>query len=165
MALGHPPYVGPVPADRAKLLYEVATLDSRGRLNYHTRWSERAGWGKDDMDVLFVLESPGLITCVPWDEHGPTILAKYSELELAQPPDWAGLGVLHDRYHRVSIGSDRRVTLSELMLVHLGIELESERRKLVATVRPGSIALMSLEERKRRTVEGSQSLLDLEGLP
>lgn len=155
-------YVGPVSPERAKLLYEVASLDGRGRINFHARWCDRAGWGKADLDVLFVLESPGLITCLPWERNGQAILERYSELEQALPPDWVGLSHLHDRYHRVSIGTDRRVTLSELMQLHVGVEPGSERCKLVAMAFPGSVVLMSIEERARRLAQNSR---DMQGLP
>jgi hypothetical protein len=105
---------------------EVVELDPRGRVLLSPRIIAEISWlAKGEVLSLAVLDRPKVVRLLSFDRHGTSVLARrrflISVVE-TRPGALEALARLEDRYHRVRIPQDRRVTLSNLLLAHLGIQ-------------------------------------------
>ena len=74
---------------------------------------------------LAVLDRRGMIRLLSFDQYGALVLARRRDMISAIESDrqaLESLAVLEDRYHRVRIPQDRRVTLSKQLITHLEIQ-------------------------------------------
>jgi len=144
-----------VPADRALVSQEVATVDVRQRLNFLPRWLERAGWTRPqgDTEWLFVvvLSEPGLAVVLPWEPEGNRAVARYEELAREDPPDLQALRRIQDRYQRLVIPAraDSRATLGDGTVMHLAGRRPAEPFDLYVAIYPNRIDLIHPELRNR----------------
>jgi len=109
----------------------TAETDGRGRLRLPARLVMEVGWipaGSEAVDALVVLSTPGQIVLYSWNDHAQPIVDKRRQLiDLCKNDSsvFGPLKALEDRYKRLRIPSDLRPTLSDEILLHLGVELNS----------------------------------------
>lgn len=154
------------PSDPASVSQGVVEVDERGRVRLPVGLMSSVAWlGRGEaVEVLMVLESPGRITLRPWEQFGEAVLARRRELvrDAAEGDDHAGddLLLLADRYYRVVLPSDHRLTLKAEWLLHLGVEEGVRSRIYIARVFD-RILIMSKAYRDQRLRTGSMALSDL----
>jgi hypothetical protein len=101
----------------------VANIDNRGRVKFPARIVDGIDW-LADQDVLAVLAEPGIINLHSWAEHGQMVLKRRRELLAranAEPATFEIVRALEDRYKRFKIPQGFRPTLTDEMLLHLGL--------------------------------------------
>lgn len=101
----------------------TANLDHRGRIKIPTRIAEGLNWlaGRETLAVLSV---PGIIRLLPWVPSGEAVLRRRRELAdrtKVEPSTFEILRALEDRYKRFRIPQSVRPTLSNEMILHLGL--------------------------------------------
>lgn len=117
------------------------------------------------VESLVVFEDPGYLVLLPWSPDGDRVIARRRELiasinEKSESEEIEALRVLEDRYKRVKIGKDLRVTLSPEMLQHLRLQRETAAQVYVVRVQD-RIELISPDTRDRRLASGHPALDDL----
>lgn len=146
---------------------DVVEVDPRGRVLLPPRIVADIGWldnlPEGGAQSLAVLDRPRILRLLSFDQTGVAVLARRRELIAmvdSEPEALEELVLLEDRYHRIRISQDRRVTLSNLLVAHLEI-------------RPGETALyierVGQEVRLISPAARSQRLIstpkELKGLP
>jgi hypothetical protein len=145
----------------------VAAVDERGRIRLPAGVASSVTWlakPGDAATALMVLEVPGRISLRSWEQFGEGLLARRRELiREAEEGDAAAeedLLLLEDRYHRVPLPKERRLTLKAEGLLHLGI-LEGARSTVYIARVFDRIVITSREYRDNRIRTGSVALSDL----
>ena len=118
-----PELSGPVAQD----LIEV---DPRGRVLLPPRIISEIHWldkfPKADVQALAILDRPKTVRLLSFDEAGVAVLSRRRQLIGMLETDPASLAasvLLEDRYHRLKVPQDRRLTLSNLLIAHLEVKL------------------------------------------
>ena len=112
--------------NRIVVLQEIAKLDERGRIRISTKSLGTLDWLSKESsptEALAVLEQPGQILLLPWESEYPKIQARKDELLEAKTSadTLEALALIEDRYKKLTIPSDLRPSLSQEMLLHLGM--------------------------------------------
>jgi hypothetical protein len=155
-----PELSGPVAQD----LIEV---DHRGRVLLSPRIISEIHWlnnsPKGDLQALAILDRPKTVRLLSFDEAGAAVLSRRRQLIGMIDTDRTSLEelvLLEDRYHRVKIPQDRRLTLSNLLIAHL--EVKPGETFLYVERVAEEVRLLSPEGRMRRISSADQQL---SGLP
>lgn len=112
------------PSTPTPIRQQVAEVDPRGRLHIPSAFAKSVDWLAPGSEILAVLDEPGRLTLLSWKDEGAPILARQHELlEMADTDEEANdlLLLIEDRYQRIIIPRDRRPTLYDHILLHLGI--------------------------------------------
>jgi hypothetical protein len=111
---------------------------------------------------LAVLERPGLLRILSFEPHGLAVLDRRRRLiedVNIDPAAAEALAALEDRYHRIRIPADRRISLSSLLTAHLGVEPGAALLYVERFLE--EIQLLSLAMRERRLIAGHKLLAGL----
>lgn len=144
----------------------AAQIDERGRIQIPVKIAGLVDWlaPRKACDALAVLEELGLIRLYPWDKFGERVIQTRSQLierAVTDPTALEPLRALEDRYKRVRIPVDLRLTLSSEMISHLGLTLSVPSLIYVWRVTQ-FLELISMPHRiKNLTID----LADLDDLP
>jgi hypothetical protein len=111
------------PDENDSVRQSTVNLDDRGRLKIPAKIIDGASWlvGRE---TLAVLTAPGLIRLHPWESAGLAVLDRRRELAeraKVEPSTFEVLRALEDRYKRFSIPRSVRPTLTNEMILHLGL--------------------------------------------
>jgi hypothetical protein len=124
-------------------------------------WLAKPG---DDVTALMVLEVPGRISLRSWEQFGEGVLARRRELirEVEEGDSAAEeeLLLLEDRFLRVQLPKERRLTLTARGVLHLGIPEGARSSVYVARVFD-RVVITSAAYRDDRLKTGSVALSDL----
>jgi hypothetical protein len=111
------------PEEKESVRQVVVSLDERGRIKLPVRITESLSW-LADRDTLAVLSTPGIIRLYPWTPAGEAVLRRRRELlerTKDEPSTYEILRALEDRYKRLKIPKSVRPTLTNEMILHLGL--------------------------------------------
>jgi hypothetical protein len=157
-----------IPDAEALVTQELAEIDERGRLHLLPRWARRTNWlplpPAGNLDALVVLAEPGRLSFLSWEPDGPRIVQRYRDLSMTEDgADFEALRMLQDRYRKLSISTDRRPSLGDAALQHLGLPTtRGLRSNVYVVVMPSRIDVLGPTYRNMRN-EGGHPALD--GLP
>lgn len=157
-----------VPDAEALITQELSEIDSRGRLHMLPRWTRRMSWlsapTAEAVLALMILDEPGRLSIVGWEPFGPKIVDRYRELAAVDVGrDNEALRVLLDRYHRLSVPSDRRPSLGDAALQHLGLPTtRGVSSNVYVVVSDDQVTVLAPAYRNSRNEQGHGVL---EGLP
>ena len=140
-------------------------LGPRGRLNLTNRWLQMTGWkrpaGVSEWVLLVVFRLPGRLSLLPWDPDGPRVEMRYKELAAADPPDEEGMRRIVDRYNRLPVPIDRRCSLGEPALTHLGLVGSTQEHPVWIAAFPNRIDILAPRLRDAELVAGAAVFDDL----
>jgi hypothetical protein len=146
---------------------ELVEVDPRGRVLLLPRIMAEIDWldkpVKGEAQALAILDHPMIVRLVSFDDYGGAVLARRRELISAidsDPDALETLMLLEDRYHRVKIPNDCRITLSNLLVAHLEIQL-GKATLYVERLR-NELRLLSPHARSQRLLSAAEQL---KGLP
>jgi hypothetical protein len=139
--------------------------EDRLRITVPARVASAVGWLAGEATVaLMVFDEIGRIDLYPWDAAGEIVLSRHRELtEDATAGHRAaldGLLVLQDRYHRVLIGKDRRITIGMQGEYHLRLDGIKNAAIYVAGI-VNRITIMTREYRDQQLRKAPSALSDL----
>jgi len=124
------------PALTAPVLQEPVQLCARDRLGIPLEIANAAPWMAEraggDLLALAVLEAPGKIALRSWKADSPAVLDV--RRQLVDALDHQAIRILEDKYRRVQIAKDARVTLTLSHILHLGLPPDSDAYVYVALV-------------------------------
>ena len=125
MSAGRPKDLPFDPDERESVRQAAVNLDDRGRMKIPAKMVENLSWlaGRDTLAVLSV---PGIIRLHPWTPAREAVLRRRRELvERAKDESltYEILRALEDRYKRFRIPKSVRPTLTNEMILHLGLPL------------------------------------------
>lgn len=145
---------------------DVVELDLRGRVLLSPRIVAEVGWldklAKGDVQALAVLDRPMIVRLISFEEYGAIVLARRRQLISivdSDPDALETLILLEDRYHRINIPHDRRITLSNLLVAHLEIK-PGEGALYVERLR-NEVRFLSPQARSRRLLSKNEQLIGL----
>jgi hypothetical protein len=164
MANTRPSGVPIVEAASLIVAQEVGVIDRRGRFTLRPRWFEKITWWVGSpLDVLMVLDEPGVVRLRDWQTDGVNVVARYEELvDRRDDEALSALRLLADRYQRLHFSIENRAHLGEAALVHLGLPLDREANAVVhVAIYPDHIAVLSPSYRNAALLRGSPLLDDL----
>jgi hypothetical protein len=146
---------------------DVVEVDQRGRVLLSPRIVADIGWlsklEKGEVQSLAVLDRPMTVRLLSFEVYGNVVLARRRELirVIDQDPDaLETLVLLEDRYHRIKIPHDRRLTLSSVLAAHLEVK-PGESIVYVERLRD-EVRLLSPRIRSQRVLS---TIEQLAGLP
>jgi hypothetical protein len=115
---------------------EPVQLHARGRLGLPLEITKGVTWLTNpqatDVYALAVLDEPGKITLRSWESEGSSVLAERNRL--IKTEEYETLRMLEDRYRRVQVAKDGRVTLTLTHVLHLGLPENEDAYVYVARV-------------------------------
>jgi hypothetical protein len=171
------------PSGPGPISHYVVALDERGRIRLPVSVVSSVSWltkPGDGTTALMVLEVPGRLSLQSWEQFGEAVLARRRELlreaEQGNVAAEEDLLWLEDRYRRVLLPKERRLTLTAAGLLHLGIveveqSIDPDRRvvrgqpppahRLYLTRLFDRVVIMSQEYRDHSRRTGSVALSDL----
>jgi hypothetical protein len=164
MANTRPSGVPIVEAASLIIAHEVGVIDRRGRFPLRPRWIERIAWWSDSpLDVLMVLDEPGVVRLMDWQTDGLRVVARYEQLRSRRDDEaLVALRLLADRYQKLRFDAENRGHISEPALAHLGLPLDREANATVyVAIYPDHIAVLSPSYRNAALLRGSPLLDDL----
>jgi hypothetical protein len=142
---------------------DLVDVDPRGRVLLSPRIVAQIAWldnlAKGEVLGLAVLDRPLTVRLLSFEEYGDAVLARRRQLISMidnDPAAEAALIVLEDRYHRIRIPQDRRVTLSNLLVAHLEIKA-GESNMYVERLRD-EVWLLSSRARSQRFTSANEFL-------
>jgi hypothetical protein len=140
--------------------------EDRLRLTVPANVASAVGWLVGEAtEALMVFDEVGRIDVHAWEAVGGLVIARRRELlddaRAGYKAALDGLLVLEDRYHRVRIGKDRRLTVGMQGVFHLGLEGIKDAPIYVAGI-VDRITIMSREYRDQRLRKARSALSDLE---
>jgi hypothetical protein len=143
--------------DKALVVEEVATIDRRGRFHILTRWTKRLTWfpsKSQEVEALMVFKEPGLVSISDWYPDGERIEARYKELS-GDPDSGDALRLIQDRYQKLVITYERRPSLGDATLLHLGYAVHARaEHSIYVAVYPDRIELLSPAYRDEKLMRG-----------
>jgi hypothetical protein len=155
------------PSGPSPLSQHVVAVEERNRIRLPASLVSSVTWlakPGDDATALMVLEVPGRICLRSWEQFGEGVLARRRQLiQEVEEGDTAAeeeLLLLEDRYHRVQLPKERRLTLTARGVLHLGLAEGARSSVYVARVFD-RIVIMSPAYRDDRLRTGSVALSDL----
>ena len=166
MPLTRPSGIPIVRVEEAPVSQEVAQIDSRGRLNLLPRWTKRIDWMPNEpveLLALMVFQEPGLITICSWEGEGQRVEQRYKELALQEDAiALDALRLIQDRYQKLIVPPQRRCSLGQAALAHLGFPAPpGKEQTLYVAVYSTKIDLLSPSCRNRKLLAGNPLLDDL----
>jgi hypothetical protein len=107
----------------------IASIGARGRVSLPSQIVEELEWISpgETVDALGILEQPGTVRLVDFRQYGRVVIERRITLiadAVVNADALHSLTILEDRYHRVPITTDRRITLNKLLLSHLDVIIE-----------------------------------------
>jgi|ERR1700730_14314748 len=143
---------------------EIVEIDARARVLLSPRLLNDVAWlAKGEAGIgLAVLERPGLVRILSFEQHGLNVLERRRRLidrVNIDPAAAEALAVLEDRYHRMRIPADRRISLSSLLIAHLGVEPGAAIVYVERSLQ--EIQLLSTATRERRLIAAQILLAEL----
>jgi len=153
----------PNSADSAR--QEPVQLRERGRLGLPLDLVNALAWlakrNKAEVFALAVLDECGRITLRCWEKDGPSVLDERNRL--LEAGDHESVRLLEDRYNRIQVPKDARITLTVSHLLHLGLptELEADTQYLYVALVGESIQIFSEDFRDRQLARASTLFQDL----
>jgi hypothetical protein len=129
MPKGRPPELVLDPNNPGPAAQAAIALDERGRVQLPRKIIDPLAWisKNSTTETLAVFANPGVIRLHSWAKAAPAILEKRQQLIEHSPHEDAALEMLRaleDRYKRFQIPFGARPTLTNEMLVHLGLPLD-----------------------------------------
>lgn len=146
---------------------ELVDVDDRGRVLLSPRIVAEIAWLNNlpkggEAQALAVLDHPLRVRLLSLEQHGALVIARRRQLISiidSDPAAEEALIALEDKYHRVRIPQDRRITLSNLLAAHLEIQ-PGETSMYVERIRD-ELRLLSPKARFQRLGRTNQYLRDL----
>jgi hypothetical protein len=145
---------------------DVVEVDQRGRVLLSPRIVAEIEWlgnrAKGEVQSLAVLDQPMVVRLLSFQEYGNAVLARRRQLisVIDDDPDaLETLVLLEDRYHRIKIPHDRRLTLSSQLVAHLEVK-PGESLVYVERLRD-EVRLLSPQVRSQRVLSATEQLLGL----
>jgi hypothetical protein len=152
----------PAASDMVPVLQEPVQLRDRGRLGLPLEIVKRIGWltdlTSDSNFALAILNEPGYIELRSWESEAQPILTERKRL--IQTQEHATLRLLEDRYRRIQVAKDGRVTLTLSHILHLGLPVDDDAYVFVSLVGK-AIEIMSPTYRDHQIKRGSVAFPDL----
>jgi hypothetical protein len=144
------------------VLQEPVQLRARGRLGLPLEIVKRVSWlAGQTAEVNFalaILNEPGQIALRSWESEAQPILAERKRL--IQAEEYETLRMLEDRYRRIQVAKDGRVTLTLTHILHLGLPVHDDAYVFVSLVGKG-IEIMSPAYRDHQIKRASAAFPDL----
>jgi len=141
---------------------EVIAVDPRGRIRIPTGLTGGIGWldsrGTAGCLALCVMDAPGTISLLSWEGESPAVVARRRQLETEG--DHESVRLLDDRYRRLLIPKDLRLTLSLSHLVHLGLPPNATSAIYVFRMSQG-LELVAPSKRDEQLLAAQADFLDL----
>ncbi len=140
MPAGRPRGLQLDPATPSPVRQGVVDIRSRGRAQLPSHLMSSLTWvpkPKQSIEALAVLE-PGYLFIVPWKTEGLKVLARRADLIALSEKDSEALFLLtelENRYKRIEISSDYRVTLSSEITLHLELSDSEDSRAFAFLVK------------------------------
>lgn len=102
--------------------HEIVDIDDRSRIVLPTRLLDGLDWltNAEAGRCLAVLPEPGAIRLLSWEAHAVKYASTHDKLLGRER--YEDLRLLEDRYRTLQV-TDRRPTLGESLMFHLGLEL------------------------------------------
>ena len=130
MGKGRPPELTLDPLRPGPVVQAVATVDTRGRVQFPRKLLSRVPWLRSDAstEALAVLSHPGVVRLYSWAKAAPALLEKRDRLIQQANSDSSAvemLRVLEDRYKRFQMPLGGRPTLTPEMVAHLGLTAQN----------------------------------------
>lgn len=145
---------------------DLVEIDPRGRVLLSPRIVAEINWldnlSKGEVLGLAVLDRPLTVRLLSFAQYGDVVVARRRELIRiidSDPEAERALIALEDRYHKVRIPQDRRVTLSNLLIAHL--EIRVGHANIYVERFRDEMRLLSLKARTQRLSDGNDYLRDL----
>ncbi len=166
MANGRPPGIALDTELPGPVAQQVVEIDRRGRLRLPNALVRSIPWlGSDakSVDALVVLDEPGRLGFLSWEQQAPAVLDRRRELiEQTHHDDSVAeaLRLLEDRYKRVAIPQDLRPTLTAEILLHLELSVGAPARVYLVRLFD-RLDVLSPQYRNERLVVGSDALAGL----
>jgi len=124
------------PTSVQPVLQEPVQLCRRDRLGIPLEIANAVPWlakrASAEVFALAVLEEVGKITLRSWEVYGPAVLTEHQRL--IDSSDFESLRLLDDKYRRVQIPKDARITLTLSHILHLGLPTDLDTYVYVALV-------------------------------
>lgn len=142
----------------AGVLIELMEAKTRGRLTVSARASSGLPWLAAGVELLGVLEEPGRVRLLPWEESAP-VRARLEELASATGAEVEDeLLLLHDRYQRLALDQDARLDLPAHVASHLQL---AEPAVLFLARHREQVELWGTAYREARLSRAARSFPDL----
>lgn len=145
---------------------DLVEVDPRGRVLLSPRIVAEIDWldnlARGEILGLAILDRPLTVRLLSFEQHGSAVVARRRQLISmidSDPAAEAALIMLEDRYHRIRIPQDRRITLSNLLVAHLEIKT-GDANVYVERLR-SEVWLLSPKGRTQRLTSVNQYLRDL----
>jgi hypothetical protein len=145
------------PSKPAPVAQEAVQLGLRDRLGLPADVARGVSWIEAPY-ALGVLDEPGKITLLDWDAESPAVLS--ARQRLSEERDWATLRLLEDRYRRIELAKDYRITLTVSHMLHLGLAVRASAYVYVCRI-GDSIEVMSPRYRDTQLAGGLTAFPDL----
>jgi hypothetical protein len=163
MKRGRPPVRRLDPESREQpVAQDVVPLGARGRIVIPAQVAAGIAWLEhrpgDECHALAIFDEPGSIILHPWDDVAGKVLAKRQRL--IENSDFEALRLLQDRFHRIPISADLRITLTLADVTHLGLHYQSASYVYVFR-EDNQIGIMSPSHRDKLLAEASATFSDL----
>jgi len=133
------------------VLQEPVQLRARGRLGLPLEIVKRVSWLADQTAetnfALAILDEPGHIELRSWKSEALPILAEQKRLIEAE--EYGSLRLLEDRYRRIQVAKDGRVTLTLTHILHLGLPADDDAYVFVSLV-GNFVEIASLSHRNQQ---------------
>ncbi len=130
---------------------EPIQLCGRDRLGLPLEIANSVPWlamrATTEVFALAVLVEPGLMTLLSWQEHGTAVVKERQRL--IESGDSESLRLLDDRYRRVQIPKDARITLTLSHILHLGLPTDLNAHVYAALVGE-TVQILSTEYRDQQ---------------
>ena len=143
---------------------ESGVIDSRGRIRIPAWIAADLSWlqakSGGETFALAVLREPGVLKLFDWAQYSPPVLLKRQKL--IQQEDLMALRDLEDCYRRISISEERRPTLGEGALTHLGLPIGQSSAIYIFRIKD-VIEIESPTFRDRRLAESGSIFSGLPG--
>ena len=162
MPSGRPSATSLDPADPGPVQQAVVT-GTQHRLGLPARLTDGLAWFAPHSHVLLVLEEPGRGRILQWETHAPSILAERTTLlAAATETAYARVRLLEDRYQRLHVSSESRITLLDVALVHFDLPLDKKAQLTAIAVRyPTWVELLSVKRRNDMIESAHEEFIDL----
>jgi hypothetical protein len=117
--------------------------------------------GKEQLELLGELHSPGIVKLVPWSPNGDKVVARKRELDQKLASDPLAVDALRElffRYQRVLVDKEHRITLSPELQVHLAV---NQYRGVYFVRVSDQVEIWSGARREQELLESHPALEDL----
>lgn len=145
------------PSVAAPVIQEPVALGKRDRLGIPYDVANGLAWLKGPY-VLGVLDEPGRILLFDWATQSPSVLSHRAQL--IQSSEWELLKLLEDRYRRIQIAEDYRITMTLAYILHLKLPPDANSYVHVSRIED-SIEIVSTEYRDKQLAKSCSAFPDL----